>query len=127
MSADSIAAMKTGIVVKNSSPTRLEMDMIAVIFEVCIKEGKQDEYLQIAAALREHLMQLDGFISIERFSSLANEGKLCSLSFWESEEAIKRWREFDLHKKAQEKGKTEIFSDFRIRVAEVTRDYSMKK
>ncbi len=99
--------------------------MIVVIFEVSIKEGKQGEYLQIAARLREHLVQIDGFISIERFSSLANEGKLCSLSFWENEESIKQWREFDLHRQAQEKGKTEIFSDYRIRIAEVTRDYSM--
>lgn len=99
--------------------------MIAVIFEVYIKEGKQDEYLQAAAELRQHLVKVNGFISIERFSSLANEGKLCSLSFWEDEEAIRQWREFDLHRLAQEKGKRDIFSDFRIRVAEVVRDYSM--
>ena len=101
--------------------------MIAVIFEVFIKEGKQQEYLTIAAELREHLAKIDGFISIERFSSLANEGKLCSLSFWESEEVIREWREFDLHRLAQEKGKTQIFSDYRIRVAQVIRDYEMEK
>lgn len=99
--------------------------MIAVIFEVTIQEGKQEEYLKIAADLREHLPRVNGFISIERFSSLTNEGKLCSLSFWENEEAVRQWRDFELHKAAQKKGKTEIFSDFRIRVAQVTRDYSM--
>lgn len=99
--------------------------MIAVIFEVTIQEGKQEEYLKIAADLRVHLPRVNGFISIERFSSLTNEGKLCSLSFWENEEAVRQWRDFDLHKAAQEKGKAEIFSDFRIRVAQVTRDYSM--
>ncbi len=101
--------------------------MIAVIFEVYIKEGQQDAYLQIAAELREHLRQVDGFISIERFSSLSNEGKLCSLSFWESEEAIKEWREFELHRRAQQQGKAEIFSDYRIRIAEVVRDYGMEE
>ena len=99
--------------------------MIAVIFEVHIKEGQQAEYLQIAAELREHLVQVDGFISIERFSSLSEEGKLCSLSYWKDEASIKQWREFDLHRLAQEKGKTGIFADFRIRVAEVLRDYGM--
>jgi heme-degrading monooxygenase HmoA len=99
--------------------------MIAVIFEVQIKEGKQEEYLQIAAKLREHLANVDGFISIERFASLSEEGKICSLSFWEDEASIKQWREFGIHRLAQEKGKAEIFADFRIRVAEVVRDYGM--
>jgi len=100
--------------------------MIAVIFEVQIKEGKQEEYLEIAAELKEHLVRFDGFISIERFSSLSEEGKLCSLSFWEDEASVKQWREFGMHRLAQEKGKSEIFADFRIRVAEVVRDYGMK-
>lgn len=99
--------------------------MIAVIFEVNIREGRQEEYLQIAAELREHLAQVDGFISIERFSSLSEEGKLCSLSFWKDEASIKQWREFDLHRLAQKKGKAGIFADFRIRVAKVVRDYGM--
>ena len=81
--------------------------MIAVIFEVTIQEGKQEEYLEIAAGLREHLPRVDGFISIERFSSLTNEGKLCSLSFWENEAAVRQWRDFELHKAAQQKGKAE--------------------
>lgn len=100
--------------------------MIAVIFEVTIREGKQEEYLQIAAELREHLVKVDGFISIERFTSLSEEGKLCSLSFWKDEASVRQWREFDLHRLAQEKGKAGIFADFRIRVAEVVRDYGMK-
>ena len=99
--------------------------MIAVIFEVKIREGRQAEYLQIAAELREHLEQVDGFISIERFSSLAEEGKLCSLSFWKDEASIRAWREFKLHRLAQDKGKAGIFADFRIRVAQVVRDYGM--
>jgi heme-degrading monooxygenase HmoA len=100
--------------------------MIAVIFEVRIKPGKQEEYLQIAADLREHLSRVEGFISIERFASLSEECKLCSLSFWKDEGSIKQWREFEKHRLAQEKGKTEIFADFRIRVAEVFRDYGME-
>ena len=99
--------------------------MIAVIFEVKIKQGQQEEYLQIAAKLREHLVKVDGFISIERFSSLSEEGKLCSLSYWKDEASIKCWRELDMHRQAQKKGKEGIFADFRIRVAKVNRDYGM--
>lgn len=99
--------------------------MIAVIFEVRIREEKREEYLQIAADLKERLRNVDGFISIERFSSLSEEGKLCSLSFWRDEASVKEWREYGPHRLAQKKGKTEIFTDFRIRVAEVVRDYKM--
>jgi heme-degrading monooxygenase HmoA len=66
--------------------------MYAVIFEVEVKPERMQEYLQIASELRNELNTVDGFISIERFQSLVNEGKLVSLSFWESEEAISAWR-----------------------------------
>ena len=99
--------------------------MIAVIFEVQIKEGRQEEYLQIAAQLKEHLTQIEGFLSLERFQSISTEGKICSLSFWKDEASIRKWREFELHRTAQIKGKATIFADFRIRVAEVVRDYGM--
>jgi heme-degrading monooxygenase HmoA len=101
--------------------------MIAVIFEVKINDRKQEQYLQIAEQLRGHLAEVKGFISIERFASLAEDGKLCSLSFWEDEASIKQWREFELHRLAQAKGKSGIFADFRIRVAEVVRDYGMEE
>ena len=45
--------------------------MIAVIFEVWPREGHRQEYLDLAAALRPLLQEIDGFLSIERFESLA--------------------------------------------------------
>ena len=98
--------------------------MLAVIFEVKPIEGSQEEYLQIAAKLREWLVNQEGFISIERFQSLSEEGKILSLSFWEDEAAIKKWRNVIAHRQAQKKGKDEFFESYRIRVAEVVRDYS---
>ena len=62
--------------------------MIAVIFEVWPGEGRHDEYLDIAAELRPLLDGIDGFISIERFASLSEPGKILSLSFWRDEEAV---------------------------------------
>ena len=99
--------------------------MLAVIFEVVpTREGK-DEYLAIAAELRELLGEIPGFISIERFQSLVDENKILSLSFWEDEAAIARWRQLESHRSAQRKGRDSLFSDYRIRVATVSRDYSM--
>jgi heme-degrading monooxygenase HmoA len=99
--------------------------MIAVIFEVTMKDGKADAYFEIAASLRPLLEGIDGFISVERFESMTNPGKYVSLSFWRDEAAVAAWREQAEHSLAQARGKSEIFADFRIRVASVLRDYSL--
>lgn len=99
--------------------------MIVVIFEVIPAEGKVQEYLNIAASLKPLLENIDGFISIERFSSLAEEGKLLSLSFWRDEKAIEEWRNIESHRLAQVKGREGVFLDYRLRVANVSRDYGM--
>ncbi len=99
--------------------------MIAVIFEVEPAEGRQEDYLAIAASLAEELRGMDGFISIERFQSLTNPGKLLSLSFWRDEAAVAAWRNRDRHREAQAEGRAGIFTTYRIRVAEVLRDYSL--
>ena len=67
--------------------------MYAVIFEVEPEAGRVQDYLDIAGRLRPELEKIDGFISIERFRSLSQEGKILSLSFWRDEEAIARWRQ----------------------------------
>ncbi len=98
--------------------------MIAVIFEVW--PGERDAYLDIAASLRPLLDGIDGFISIERFESLAEPGKLVSLSFWRDEDAVARWRNLDAHRKAQARGRGGVLRDYRLRIAEVSRDYGFE-
>jgi len=101
--------------------------MIAVIFEVIPAPGRKQEYLDLAAALRSELERQDGFISIERFASLSNEGKVLSLSYWRDEEAVKQWRQFEGHRLAQARGRGGVFADYRLRVAQVLRDYGMSQ
>ena len=100
--------------------------MIAVIFEVMPKDGEQDRYLDIAASLRSDLEAIPGFLSVERFQSLAEPGKILSLSFFENEEAVKAWRNTDEHRAAQAAGRSGVFQDYRLRVATVDRDYGMR-
>lgn len=99
--------------------------MIAVIFEVEPKSGRRDHYLDLAANLRPLLEQIDGFISIERFESLTTPGKILSLSFFRDEQAIQDWRNLQAHRRAQAAGRSEIFADYRLRIASVIRDYGM--
>lgn len=99
--------------------------MMAVIFEVEPAPGQQGAYMCAAAALKPLLEQVDGFISIERFESLSNPGKLLSLSFWRDEEAVARWRQVEAHRATQQAGRDHIFADYRLRVAAVVRGYGM--
>lgn len=99
--------------------------MIAIIFEVMPADGQKDAYLDIAATMRPLVEQVEGFISVERFQSLTNPDKLLSISFFEDEDAVHRWRKLAAHRNAQSKGRNGIFSDYRLRVCHVMRDYGM--
>lgn len=99
--------------------------MIAVIFEVEPAEGRQNDYLTIAASLVEELRAMDGFIGVERFQSLTTPGKLLSLSFWRDEQSVAAWRNRGHHRAAQTQGRAGIFTTYRIRVASVLRDYTL--
>lgn len=99
--------------------------MIAVIFEVLPHAEQRQAYLDTAADLRAHLEQIDGFLSVERFESLSQPGKVLSLSFWRDEAAVQQWRTLEVHRQAQAAGREHIFADYRLRVAEVQRDYGL--
>lgn len=100
--------------------------MIAVIFEVKPNPNQRGAYLDAAERLRPLLAQIDGFLSIERFESLTEPGKILSLSFWRDEEAIRQWRNLDEHRRTQRAGRESIFADYRLRVAQVIRDYGLR-
>lgn len=100
--------------------------MIAVIFEVEPHAPHRDDYFRVAAELRPLLDEIEGFISIERFQSLSDEGRILSLSFWRDEEAVAQWRNLEAHRAAQTEGRERIFRDYRLRIAHVVRDYGMK-
>lgn len=99
--------------------------MMAVIFEVRPAAGQMDHYLDHAARLRPLLDDLDGFISVERFRSLSDPDKLLSLSFFADEAAIARWRNQPAHRGTQAAGRSGIFTDYRLRIATVARDYGL--
>ena len=99
--------------------------MIAVIFEVELNPDRAQRYFDLAASLRAELEAIDGFISVERFQSLSTENKYVSLSFWRDREAIEKWYRHGAHGAAQAEGRKQVLDDYRIRVAEVFRDYDL--
>ena len=101
--------------------------MIAVIFEVWPKQEHRQHYFDLAADLKPLLQTIDGFISVERFESLTEKGKILSLSFWRDEAAVQAWRNTMEHRRAQAKGRATVFADYRLRIAGVVRDYGMSE
>jgi len=101
--------------------------MIAIIFESKPHPDQRERYLEAAARLKPLLADQDGFISVERFESLTEPGKLLSISFWRDEEAVAKWRQVEQHRRIQQAGRKSIFADYRLRVAAVVRDYSLNE
>jgi len=99
--------------------------MIAVIFELTPAPGRKQDYLELAAGLSEAVRDFDGFVSIERFQSITDPARFVSLSFWRDEDSVRRWRNVQKHREAQAQGRGGVFSAYRLRVAQVLRDYSM--
>ena len=101
--------------------------MIAVIFEVEPREGHADAYFDLAGELKPLVEGFDGFISVERFEAVLTPGRFLSLSFWRDEEAVQRWRKVAEHRLAQTAGRNKHFENYRIRIAQVMRDYGMNE
>ncbi len=99
--------------------------MIAVIFEFTPAAGRFPEYMQLVEQLKPELEKAEGFISLERFESITSPGKFVSLQFWKDEASVRKWRNVQLHREAQKKGRAGIFAGYRLRIATVARDYTM--
>ena len=116
MAIDELNKISNNIDVKSSK--------VAVLFEVKPKTESKDEYLRLGAALKTELVKIPGFISVERFASLNEEGKLLSLSVWENETAATNWRNQLNHRDSQKKGHNSLFEKYKISVAAVIREYT---
>jgi heme-degrading monooxygenase HmoA len=101
--------------------------MIAVIFEVRPHPEHKAGYLDWAAELKNELLKMDGFISIERFQSLTDPDKLLSLQFWRDDSCLTAWRNLEAHRAAQAAGRKTMFKEYRLRIAKVTRDYGLNE
>jgi heme-degrading monooxygenase HmoA len=103
----------------------MERQMIAVIFEFTPLEGRFPDYMALVGELKADLDRAEGFLSLERFESITTPGKFVSLQFWRDEESVRKWRNLQKHREAQVKGRAQILGSYRIRIAEVARDYGM--
>jgi heme-degrading monooxygenase HmoA len=96
--------------------------MFAVIFEVLPKQGRKEEYLDLAQGLRPILEKMDGFIDVERYESRRRPDWVLSQSTWRDEKSLVRWRTQRDHHFVQSKGRFEIFADYHLRIGEIIAD-----
>lgn len=96
--------------------------MFVVLFEVQPKPEQRECYLQLAAMLRPELVEIRGFVDNERYASERTNGHVLSLSTWEDEKALIRWRTQARHHDVQRRGRFEVFEDYHLRVGEVLSD-----
>ena len=92
----------------------------AVIFTSLRTEGDHG-YDQMAAKMVELASQQPGFLGVESVRDAGGLG--VTVSYWESEEAIRHWKADADHRVAQEKGRRQWYSDYQLRIARVERDY----
>ena len=85
-----------------------------ILFEAEPDPARSEEYFELATPLMKEVVHQPGFIRIDRAKSVLNEGKVLSVSFWESEEAIQAWLEHPQHRKAQQAGRQGIFKSMKI-------------
>lgn len=93
--------------------------MYCVIFEVLPEPARMDTYLELAARLKPEVERVDGFGSVERFTSRNRAGWVLSFQFWRDDRAIGEWRNNALHRRMQERGRAELFLDYRLRIGPV--------
>lgn len=99
--------------------------MIAMIFEFWLNAEHVDAYTAHSKHMRQLVDTIDGFISVERFRSEADPHKILALGFFRDDDAVSEWRNHADHQRAQELGKQRYYTDYRLRMAEVVRDYGM--
>lgn len=75
------------------------------------------------ALMNELALRNEGFLGMENASSEIG----ISVSYWSSLEALKRWKDNLDHRKAQIEGQKRWYSQYKVRIAKVERDYDFLK
>jgi heme-degrading monooxygenase HmoA len=94
----------------------------AVIFTSLRTEGDKG-YERMSEKMLALASQQAGYLGIES----AQHGVGITVSYWQSPEAIKDWKNNVEHLVAQEQGKSLWYANYKTRICRVERDYEMVK
>ena len=99
--------------------------MLMAIIEFEMNPGTEEEFGGLITGLDAQIKTVDGFISSDPASSLNHAGLMYEVSYWRDAAALAAWTADPLHREAMQAGKDRLLKWYRIRVAEVTRDWSV--
>lgn len=97
--------------------------MIAMIFEFWLNDDEVSAYTPMSKKMGQLVREIDGFISVERFRSEGDPNKCLALGFFRDEDSVTQWRNHPAHRQAQMLGQERFYDNYRLRMAEVVRDY----
>lgn len=92
----------------------------AVIFSSVRTEGDQG-YAAMSERMLELAAQQEGFLGVES----AREDVGITVSYWQSLEAIKKWKRNAEHLEAQRLGREQWYAAFSVRICRVEREYGL--
>ena len=101
--------------------------MMLVTVEFELNPGMDREFQVALAEAHECVKHYDGFLGEEPCRSLLNENKFVTVFYFRDRESIKAWRQDADHMRIQRMAKDKIFSWYRIRVAEIERQYGFNE
>lgn len=90
----------------------------AVIF-TSRRTTEDQGYAQMAQQMETLAATMDGYLGIES----AREGLGITVSYWRDLESIKKWKEQTDHLMAQQLGRKQWYSQYKVRISKVERDY----
>ncbi|GGH87299.1 heme-degrading monooxygenase HmoA [Pullulanibacillus pueri] len=94
----------------------------AVIFTSKRTDQDASGYARASDNMMALAKKQPGFIRVE--SARNPEGDGITVSYWESLEAIKLWRENAKHQAVQRKGKDLWYSEYKVKICKIEREYS---
>lgn len=93
----------------------------AVIF-TSIRTDVDEEYADMATRMVELAKEQPGFLGVE---SARNQLGI-TVSYWDSADAIRRWKQHAEHLIAQQTGRSRWYESYRVRICKVERDYKFE-
>ncbi|HSO35037.1 MAG TPA: glutathione S-transferase N-terminal domain-containing protein [Labilithrix sp.] len=120
--AAEVAALRAAAVGARGGPDPTSAQhCFAVIFTSQRKTGDDDGYAAAAAAMDELAARQPGYLGIE--SARNPNGFGITVSYWDSLEAIRNWKDVPAHAAVQAQGRKTFYERYEVRVAVVERGY----
>jgi len=101
--------------------------MIICLIEFETRPGKEEDQQRWLATLLPEVDKVPGFRCKESYTHVSGDGRTSTVSYWDDEDALKRWTRDPRHQQAMKEGRADIFSRYDIRICEELRHYGHER